>query len=322
MISSQAIIREFGSPARAPGVEAIYEALGTYRRPARSTSAQSFHDWVLVRRKGTELGFADSEYQSGADRRRWGEGELLLTQAYFYAGFDDIRPFTGELPFGLKFADDRHVARSKLAAYEATRHSYRSDTWDADGYRLTLAYAGDGASIDRIACRVLATPIHEDCATKRPNLDGLIEAFGCVAPSPEFLTLWPEQLADDQYRAARDDGEIDLTQRYGVTLHFNESNSGPVFRAVTLHRNRDRESVGWRGTLPQDLNFEDSPEVLFEKIPSSPVQQGDSALTGHAVWHFDNYTLHVLYSNVDNRLLRIKLIAPGTWKCIEDSDAA
>lgn len=36
-------------------------------------------------------------------------------------------------------------------------------------------------------------------------------------------------------------------------------------------------------------------------------------LTGHAVWHFDDYTLPVLYSNLDNRLLRIKLIAPGTW---------
>lgn len=53
----------------------------------------------------------------------------------------------------------------------------------------------------------------------------------------------------------------------------------------------------------------DSPTILFEKISSLPVQQSDSILTGHAVWHFDRYTLHVLYSNIDNRLLRIKLIA-------------
>lgn len=322
VVGSDAIIGAFGSLAHADDVEAIFQALGTYRRPERPAGGQSFHDWVLVRRQGIELGFADSEYQSAADQHRWGHGELLLVQAYFYSGFDDVQPFVGELPLGLKFADSRNVARAKLAAYEATRHSFRSDTGDVEGYRLTVTYVGDGTAIDRIACRVLAAPIHERRVTRRPNLDDLIETFGFVTQSREFLGLWPEHLPEDAYRAARDDGEIDLTGSYGATLHFTESNSGPVFRAVTLHRNRDRESVGWRGTLPQGLNFEDSPEVLFEKISLPPVQQSDSALTGHAVWHFDRYTLHVLYSNIDNRLLRIKLIAPGTWRCIDDGDDA
>lgn len=264
VVGSDAIIGAFGSLAHADDVEAIFQALGTYRRPERPAGGQSFHDWVLVRRQGIELGFADSEYQSAADQHRWGHGELLLVQAYFYSGFDDVQPFVGELPLGLKFADSRNVARAKLAAYEATRHSFRSDTWDVEGYRLTVTYVGDGTAIDRIACRLLAAPIHERRVTRRPNLDDLIETFGFVTQSREFLGLWPEHLPEDAYRAARDDGEIDLTGSYGATLHFTESNSGPVFRAVTLHRNRDRESVGWRGTLPQGLNFEDSPEVLFE----------------------------------------------------------
>jgi len=322
VVGSDAIIGAFGSPAHADDVEAIFQALGTYRRPEQLAGGQSFHDWVLVRRQGVELGFADSEYQSAADQHRWGHGELLLVQVYFYSGFDDVQPFVGELPFGLLFADSRHAARAKLAAYEATRHSYRSDTWDVEGYRLSVTYADDGTSIDRIACRVLAAPIRERRVPRWPNLDDLIEAFGFVTQSREFLRLWPVDLPDAAYRAAGDDGEIDLRGSYGATLHFTESNSGPVFRAVTLHRNRDRESVGWLGTLPHGLDFEDSPEVLFEKISLSPVQQSDSALTGHAVWHFDSYTLHVLYSNIDNRLLRIKMIAPGTWRCIEDGDDA
>ena len=44
--------------------------------------------------------------------------------------------------------------------------------------------------------------------------------------------------------------------------------------------------------MPQGLDFEDSPEILFQKIKDQPIQQSDSALTGHAVWRFDDYTLH------------------------------
>ncbi|CAB3727493.1 hypothetical protein [Trinickia soli] len=321
-MNADEIVREFGNPADAEGVAEIFDGLGTYQRPESPGDGRSFHDWVLIRRKGIELGFVDSEYQAGADRYRWGHGELLFSQAYFYAGFDDVQPFVGELPFGLCFTDSRHAARSKVAAYEETRHSYRSDTWDVDGYRLTVSYNGAGTSIDRIACRVLAAPIQTRRVLRWPNFDELIEAFGFVTRSPEFITLWREPLSESEYRAARDDGEIDLTGSYGATLHFAESNSGPVFRAVTLHRNRDSESVGWLGALPHALDFEDSPEALFGKISLPPVQHADSAVTGHAVWHFDAYTLHVLYSNVDNRLLRIKLIAPGTWKCIEEIDYA
>jgi hypothetical protein len=320
-MNANAIIRRFGEPASADDVETMFDTLRTYQRPTPSEDRRSFYDWVLIRRQGVELGFADSEYHTGVDRFRWGNGELLLTQAYFYAGFDDVQGFTGELPFGLTFADDRDTARAKLAVYEATRHSYRSDAWDVDGYRLTVTYVGGGTSIDRIACRVLASPIPPTVGVDYPEIGALTEAFGHTTHAREFGALWSSALADDDYRDARDDGEMDLTRNYGATLHFAESSSGPVFRAITLHRNRDMESVGWSGALPQGLAFEDSPEVLFKKISAPPVQHADLTLTGHAVWHLPHYTMHVLYSNVDNRLLRIKMIAPGTWKCIEDCDA-
>ena len=319
-MNSIEIIFNFGLPATSDKVEALFALLSTLNRPALPDDEEYvYHDWVLVRRKGVELGFADSEYQSAADRFRWGHGELLLTQAYFYSGFNDIQSYTGELPYGLTFADGREVARAKLAAYEATRHSYLNDTWDVEGYRLSVTYKEGGQSIDRIACRVLAAPIPRMQELTYPALANVTAAFGFGIRSPEFSELWGSLLDDEKTQEAVDDGEIDFTQSYGATLGFANSGSGPIFRSIILHRNRDTESAGWAGELPQGLDFEDSPEILFQKIKDQPIQQSDSALTGHGVWHFDDYTLHILYSNLDNRLLRVKLIAPGNWKCIEEA---
>lgn len=308
----------FGLSAVDKGIDAMFASLNTLQRPSLPKDDKFvFHDWVLVRRKGVELGFSDSHYQAGGDRSRWGRGVLLLTQAYFYSGFDDVAPFTGELPYGLAFADSRTAARAGLSAFEASRHSWRNDTWDVDGYRLGVTYTDSGQRIDRIACRVMAAPIRRKRQVVFPPLARIVAAFGADIRSAEFAALWGGMFGKDELKVAMEDGEIDFTQTFGATLGLAGPESSPLLRSITLHRNRDSESAGWDGELPSGLDFEDSPETLFRKIPARSVQQSDSALTGHAVWHFDDYTLHVLYSNLDNRLLRIKLIAPGTWKCID-----
>lgn len=313
------ILTLLGTPATDQKMATVFASLNTLRRPELpDDDPYAYHDWVMVRRKGVELGFTDSEYQSAADRFLWGHGKLLLTQAYFYSGAGDIQPYTGTLPFGLTFADNRVVARSRLAVFESSRHSYLNDTWDVEGCRLSIAYAGGGTSIARMACRVLAAPVSRTRQVVYPDLEDVTNAFGAGMHAPEFTALWQGALAAEDYQAVQEDGELDLLLSYGATLAFAAGSASPIFRSITLHRNRDMESAGWDGGLPCNLSFEDSPEILFKKIPFQPVQQSDSALTGHAVWHFDGYTLHILYSNLDNRLLRVKLIAPGTWKCVDE----
>jgi hypothetical protein len=319
-MNSTEILSNFGLTSTCDKVVSLFSMLNTLNRPQLPEDEEYiYHDWVLVRRKGLELGFTDSEYQTAAARFRWGHGELLLTQAYFYSGFNDIQPFTGELPFSLKFSDSKDAARVKLIAFDASRHSYINDTWDVDGYRLSLTYENGGQSIDRIACRVLAAPIPSIDNLIYPSLANISAVFGDSIRSAEFAALWGDLLDDEKLLEAIDDGEIDFTQSYGATIGLaGDGKSTSVFRSITLHRNRDSESAGWGGELPLGLQFNDSPEVLFTKITEPPIQHADSALTGHAVWHFIDYTLHVLYSNLDNRLLRIKLIAPGSWKCIDE----
>lgn len=319
-MNAEMITDLFGRTVADAKVQDLFAALGTQNRPALPSDDKFvYHDWVLVRRKGVELGFADSQYQTAAPRAKWRHGKLMLTQAYFYAGLDEVRPYGGSLPFGLVFSDNRQSARQKLARFEATRHSYLSDTWDVDGYRLHVHYAGDTpVHIKRVVCRMLAQPLPVPHNVVWPPLDQLIAALGEAINAPVFTALWGPHLVARHVQEARKRGEIDFTETFGATLALTDGDDTfPLLRSITLHRNRDMEAVGWQGTLPLNLNFDDSPEVLFGKMPTQALEQVDGELTGYAVWAFADHTLHVLYSNLDNRILRIELFAPGVWQAMQ-----
>lgn len=301
------IIALFGKASNSPELNALFSELNTLNRPSLPDDDKFvYHDWVLVRRKGVELGFSDSEYDKASPRIRWGHGKLLLTQVYFYSGFEDIKPFIGELPCSLTFADNRQRVREKLIAYESTRHSYLTDTWDISegGYRLNVTYNDEGKSINRMACFVLEASIQQTHTITFPPLVSITNAFGTNIHSPEFRALWQDLLSDTKMQEAIEEGIIDFTESYGVTLGLTRKN---VLNSITLHSNRDEESVEWTGEMPLNLTFDDSPEVLFRKITQKPIKQFDDVLTGYAIWHLPKYTLHILYSNFYNRLLRIKL---------------
>src|SRR5574343_1315283 len=262
MVTNTLITSLFGLTASSPEIEQLFLSLNTFNRPSIPEDEEFvYHDWVLVRRKGLELGFAYSEYHSAAPRHRWGLGKLLLTQVYFYSGFNDIQPFTGELPYGMEFNDSPDSVRKKLAAFESTRHSYRNDTWDVDGYRLSVTYTENRNRIDRVACRQLATPIPRQAMVTWPELSSLVSVFGYKINDPAFLALWGNILDAESIQAALEDNEIDFTQTFGATVSL----AGGMFRSILLHRNRDTESAGWDGELPLGLNFADSPDVLFAK---------------------------------------------------------
>ena len=113
-MNAEEVVALFGLPAADVRMEALFKTLDTTSRPVLpSWEAFSFHDWIMARQCGIELGFADEAWQSGAPAYRWGDGPLVLTQAYFYSGIDDIAPHMGSLPFGITFADTRDQATSE-----------------------------------------------------------------------------------------------------------------------------------------------------------------------------------------------------------------
>ncbi|WP_341645988.1 hypothetical protein [Thauera sp. SDU_THAU2] len=312
---------DFGEVADSPRMEEIFRQLNTLKRPQLpDDDPYAFYDWVLVRRQGVELGFVEENYHLGKAKHLWGTGRLLFAQVYYYAGFDDVERCETPLPYGLSWEDSRENVRSRMIPAANTLHSSSiSDTWDVpEGYRLTVTYGGNPIHAERMVCQQVPILLRPSQPVAPPTLDQIIVHWGDSVAQTDWRALWSHRLDNDAVRQGVDSGEIDLTDSFGATLHIESDNGAPLLRAISLHSNREADSVGWRGHLPQGLDFEDSPDILFQKIRKQPVSTSQGNITGHAVWNFPDYTLHVLYSCVDNRLMRIKLIAPGAWKPIED----
>ncbi|ALV07683.1 hypothetical protein [Roseateles depolymerans] len=313
-LDAEELVSYFGSTSDCLEGKSVWSNLNTLDRPEHPDSGESrYYDWVLVRRKGLELGFVDSEYAAGAESTRWGRGDMVLSQLYLYSGHSDIQPYHGAMPFGLRWSDTREQSRARLSRYEGTRHSHLTDAWDVPGYRLTVVYSDDGSALSRVVCRGLPAALEPGMPISMPKLQELLNSLGKSVATPSFALMWQHGYwSNDHVSAACEDGEIDLNSTCGLTLGTECDRTDPLLRSVTFHRQRDQDGLGWDGELPAGLDFEDSPEDLFRKLNDAPVQQADSALTGHAFWNLKDYTLHVLYSNVDNRLIRVKVSAPVT----------
>lgn len=310
----------FGVRADSQQMQSVFTRLNTLRRPELADS-DTYHDWVLVRRAGVELGFTEENYHQGEPPSMWGNGELLFTQVYFYAGFDDIAQYSGSLPFGVQWNDTREQVRARLSELAHTLHSSDvSDAWDAPGYRMTVHYtAGSQQQPDKLVCmQPLNRPgVPKDKRTV-PSVDWMVRQWGESVATPEWRSAWGKYLSKDALAEGKEDGTIDFSLSLGINLHVQVDAGKPLLQAISLFGKAHDTATQWAGETPLGLDFDDSPHTLFRKITNKPAKRKDGELSGYAVWHTKEYTLHVLYSFVDNRILRIKLLAPGTWKSSQD----
>jgi hypothetical protein len=312
-------------------IETSLDLLETLSRPAFDEEDDFQHyDWVLVRRKGIELGFVDEAYFRGEPKPLWRSNGMILCQITYYNDTrEGVNPYTGELPYGLMLADTKQEVHKKLIAFENTRHSHVTDRWNIDNYRLIVAYK-DGGELDSVHVKLPVPPLPEKYR-EQPTVtfNEWLTLFGSEAQS-ESLTkkLVPLDLAqridDDE-----DEREVEFLEECGLTVYFeenrklrlpttNKKSTTLVFGAVKFHRARDLESRQYIGELPFGLSFDDSPETLFKKIPHKPGKQSDGPTTGRALWHFDEFSLNVLYSTIENHLFRVMVMAPGYWQDFED----
>lgn len=327
-MDADAILTLLGRPSHDAAIENIFTELPTRRRPWLDPEAENeFRDWVLIRRRGIELGFIDEAYllaRDGGHRARK-KASLVLFQVYFYTQRDDIASFAGNLPFSLRWNDSQDVVRRKLAPYDSRRRSYLKDVWDLPDYRLIVDYKKGGHAIDRVVCELVPAPWPEK-GRRQPDLRALdfISLFGMPASSPILhQRLQPLDLLA-RMEEDEDDHAVDFLLDCGLTLSFTASKNlrlkkrtvlsksdDMVLGAVRFLGQRELDAREWKGELPFHLSFHDSQQVILNKVGHPCTDRGDDYFQGFVEWQFPDYTLHVMYSNMANLAIRIMLTAPG-----------
>lgn len=327
-VTGDSLLGLLGVAADSPTIQTALAQFARSKQPELDANKEdAFVDWVTVNELGLEFGFEDEAYVRAHDVNQRRKGPLLLTQLYFYGDTARTMPFPYPLPFGLALDDDRAAARRKLAAHEALRRSYVRDTWRLPDFDLVVAYRPDNGRIESVLCYIRYTPW--------PVREGEAEV---VAPyTPEafcalFGARWSSALLRSQldplgYASvladARSEHSADLRIEHGIEFTFAPGREVPTadpqflrayaLASVTYYGARVYDAREWIGPMPMNLAFADSQFEIVAKLGRTPDERGDFDRTGFALWHLERFSLRTEYSNIENRLLRATIMAPGYW---------
>jgi hypothetical protein len=288
----------------------------------------AYVDWVTVYEIGLEFGFQDNAFVCALDPSLRHKSPPILTQLYFYGDTAKTRPFPYVLPFGLNFGDDRGAVRRKLTGPTHPCRAFIRDAWRLPTFDVTVGYRSDDGLLESVYCHVPYTnwPMPEGEAK-------LVAPFTPEVFSELFGQRWSsaylrERLAPlgfhELLAQARSEHCADMRLTHGVEFGFGPGHevaaADPMFprslalASVTYYAGRVLDAHEWAGPLPMRLAFVDSQFDIAAKIGRNPDARNDFDRTGTAVWHFERYSLRVEYSNIENRLMRVSLLAPGYWE--------
>lgn len=333
-MSMPAIVSLLGEAATSDALEQCFVLLNTLKRPGIAPDEEGddapHYDWVLVRRRGIELGFVDKAYFNAEAEYNWGDSEnLILNQlTFFNAGVrDGVQGWADALPCGLEFSDTRLTVRRKLAAYEPTHRTGTRECWDVGQHRLVVSFLPEDRGVATVHLKMLIKPWDEG-GRQQPQLDieQWLSLFGEPADSESFCAAVAPLDVQERIEEDEDEREVSFLRECGIELYFEKRTQlklagkprtpghALAFAAIKFFRARDREARQWTGELPLGLDFDCSVDQVIATLRVSPVRREEGEATGFVLWHFPEFSLHVLYSAVDNHLLRVCMMAPGYWQ--------
>ncbi len=327
-MNTESIIALLGRKSTDDALEQLFKGLGVRRRPELDEDEEEICAWIPVRRRGIEFGFED-EGHFKALNRQIGMGPLLFTQVIFYNEREDILPYQGELPHSLNFKDNREAARQKLRKYDSVRRSYIRDVWELPEYRIIVDFADDAQKISCIICQLRRYPSPPQTEPKPPlpTINELLDLFGVGPNDPKFLSTFDPCGISEHKDELIDDWEADFRDEYGFEIRFDETKCGDKkarkklgMTSVSFYADRAFDARGWEGELPFNLKFDDDQNTMFAKTAEKPIKHHDGLTDGYAIWHFERFSLKILYSNMENRIFRVTLIAPWYLEEVEEDD--
>lgn len=327
-MDAEALVKLLGLASTDPRVEDALRAYGVMRRPELGIDHDDAdgpvvksQDWVTNLSAGIEFGFQEEGAYMGLDQADRGVGPMLLTEIYFYGERPGTRPYPQLLPYGLSLGDGRAAVRARMAPMESSRRSYLRDTWDHPNFRMTVSYADDGAHIDFVVCmlRTEAPEPFEGGTAPMPPVATLVGLLGKRMNDPALRQVLVPLGLDRQVLTTATEQVVDFRRTHGFKLAFRKGPGANLGTPATLMlheieclRAGEFESRGWHGELPMGIGFDDSPETAIAKVGRAPDHQSDQDFAGQAYWALEGYCLLVVYSTMENMVLRVCLTRPET----------
>lgn len=323
-MNGEFILSLVGRPLEDPDVQRLLATRARGIQPELDTEdTESTFDWIVLNELGLKLCFEDEAYLNADDAEKRQHGRLIFSGAWFHADTPEMQPFRERWPFGLAPGQLRESVCQALAEYEELRTYYLHDAWRLPALDITACYDAVG-TLESLYCRLRPQPWRSVRTPVRSMLPADFEGLFGRRWSSASLRLAVAAFGGDELLAgARREHLIDLRRDFGVELHFSPGvrvrGSDPlfpgalVFSAVTYYAERELDASQWRGKMPWGLVFDDTQAQLARKWASRPTVRHDTPLSGYALWLGEMSGLQVLYSNLENRILRVTLMAPGFW---------
>jgi hypothetical protein len=322
-----ALVRLLGRDSDDPDVLQAMEDFNIRWAPELDEPEDGLEDereWFVWRpssKLGFEFGFQDAADLRAAPEDERGTGALILTQVCFYGEHDGVRSYAGKLPYGLTQQDSRLQAQGKMRAFSSIQRSHRRDVWELEPHRVVIEHKQRGRVLGSVLCKLRPNPWPPLSTAPLPTLKEIVAQFGSTWYAPEMQRLFFPLGLDQCGSHIATHGYADLTRDVGLELYFYRDpardadhvpqSKGAIFQSAKFYRSRYQDARQWAGELPLGLTFDIAYPEFVKHVGRSPDAGSDENLSGYPEWHFDEYSLHVLYSNVDNVVLCYGLFAPG-----------
>jgi hypothetical protein len=326
MLPIRSILDALGKSADDPALKCLLQAFGVKRKPELDEDdEEAVTDWLPVQKAGIEFGFMTKGALKGDIGPSKYAGPLILHKIIFYCSFEGMESYRGELPHGIVKMDSRREVVNKLTRYEPARRAYIRDVWELQEHRLIVTYTEGEKSVSSVICTLRPYPYSRMMpdVPPLPSMEQIIGAFGSPARSEPMSTLFGPFHIEKHKDEIFEEYEADFRLDYGFELYFcpgtdiGLKQKRLVFAGLKFYRDRDLDARGWPGELPFGLLFDDDPNTMLRKVSVKPVEHKDDNLDGDALWHFERFSLHVYYSNLENCLYRVMVLAPGYWQSLD-----
>ena len=285
---------------------------------------REWYVWRPSSKRGIEFSFQDEADLRALPRDQRGQGPLLLSQVCFYGDHEGVLPFKGKFPYGISLQSDRLAVRSAMKSVSDVCRSHKRDVWELDKHRVVVEHKRGGSVLGSVLCKLRLSPWPPAMLPPLPTLDQIIGQFGAYWYTSEMRELFFPLGLDRCGPDIATRRYADLREEAGLELYFYRdraradddvtANKGAEFSSAKFYSSRYLDARQWPGELPLGLEFDASYRELVSRVGREPDDGRDENLDGYAIWHFEDYSLHVQYSNVDNVILCCSVFAPGAMQ--------